>query len=676
MEIPYTPIQYPQSNPFGGLADAIIAKRERDKLAAANLGHLSIEQQRLALERTRAGAEEARARAAEQRDISHGNAEKARLDREEKRATERSRTEKLGAILPLLDPNSPTFNPAMGQTLAKLHGVSLTQDAPHGPDLMPMEPQLEGSAPERPQPPAFIGPIDTPEHTRMLGLAAPTRLSGAIPGMIHQGNVDLTNRPDVANPDGTHSSVRSMSFGADGREVLVPTVSEDGRIMDDDEAMQQYDRTGRNLGQFTNPHAATAYAQRLHQQQESTGNAVAEVTRQQAERDKYAADLGTFRQRIQQHADEMDRYAQQRQEYQEQQKATQQSIAEQQAHPLFHLAMGEGEKPVDLDTRQVFAQSRGNRQERAKSASDAYAYDPQLARAAGSLATLGFPDEQIGTAIEKRFAPMSASDRAAQALAEKAREADQTDATRRAAIEARKKKGGTIGPNGISAKDEKLMLAETGKTRASLLGTARSPGLIRRVTEARALGDELREAFKSRDPNRINAALVSAKEKVTKLNTGGVPTQMTMHMVDELVGDPQRAGEKINSLLGQPEASHQRFDAVLSMIDQLDDSLVAQAKQANVDELEHYEGPAGVAKTPGRKRMAEGLLNELFSHTTDRFGHAIRGGSPAAAEPATNPLTAAAKASKLTGQDAEAVQWAQAHRGDARAEKILKLHGM
>ncbi|MFH7813403.1 hypothetical protein ACH0C8_15950, partial [Acetobacter lovaniensis] len=59
-----------------------------------------------------------------------------------------------------------------------------------------------------------------------------------------------------------------MSFGTDQGEVLVPTVSDDGRIMSDSQAIAQYQRTGRHLGIFRNPADATKYAGWLHQQQE------------------------------------------------------------------------------------------------------------------------------------------------------------------------------------------------------------------------------------------------------------------------------------------------------------------------------------------------------------------------------------------------------------------------
>lgn len=84
-------------------------------------------------------------------------------------------------------------------------------------------------------------------------------------GLIMPGNIDLFNRPKVKNPDGTTSTVRSMSFGADGNEILIPTVSDDGtRVLADDEAIAQYQRTKKHLGIFKDPASATAYAQKLH----------------------------------------------------------------------------------------------------------------------------------------------------------------------------------------------------------------------------------------------------------------------------------------------------------------------------------------------------------------------------------------------------------------------------
>ncbi|WP_410374683.1 DNA transfer protein [Enterobacter sp. Z1] len=58
-----------------------------------------------------------------------------------------------------------------------------------------------------------------------------------------------------------------MSTNIDGREVLIPTVSDDGRIMSDDEAIDNFMRTGKHLGMFDNPDDATSYAENLHNEQ-------------------------------------------------------------------------------------------------------------------------------------------------------------------------------------------------------------------------------------------------------------------------------------------------------------------------------------------------------------------------------------------------------------------------
>lgn len=86
-------------------------------------------------------------------------------------------------------------------------------------------------------------------------------------GLIEAGNIDLNNRPSAPN-QGKTSTVLSTSIEFDGQEVLIPRVSDDGKVLSIQEAKELYKKTGKHLGKFDSPDNATAFAKKLHLQQE------------------------------------------------------------------------------------------------------------------------------------------------------------------------------------------------------------------------------------------------------------------------------------------------------------------------------------------------------------------------------------------------------------------------
>jgi len=86
-------------------------------------------------------------------------------------------------------------------------------------------------------------------------------------GLRRLGNIDLSKRPVVHNPDGSISTVASMSFGTTEGEVLLPTITPDGQRMTPRQAFDRYLLTNEHLGIFDDTESATEYSQHLHQQQ-------------------------------------------------------------------------------------------------------------------------------------------------------------------------------------------------------------------------------------------------------------------------------------------------------------------------------------------------------------------------------------------------------------------------
>lgn len=90
----------------------------------------------------------------------------------------------------------------------------------------------------------------------------------ALESLVQQGTIDLTKRPKVRNPDGSYSTVRTMTITDDqGRGINIPTVIDD-RVVDPKEAIEHFKRTKQHLGVYRTQQDALDAAQKLHEEQE------------------------------------------------------------------------------------------------------------------------------------------------------------------------------------------------------------------------------------------------------------------------------------------------------------------------------------------------------------------------------------------------------------------------
>lgn len=99
----------------------------------------------------------------------------------------------------------------------------------------------------------------------------------------YNGNIDLSKRPVIRNPDGSYSTVKTMveTFWTDGQNLydkpkqglkeinyVFPQVTPDGKYMTREEALNYFLKTGQHLGYRENVDEAIQYSKDVHTQQE------------------------------------------------------------------------------------------------------------------------------------------------------------------------------------------------------------------------------------------------------------------------------------------------------------------------------------------------------------------------------------------------------------------------
>jgi len=162
------------------------------------------------------------------------------------------------------------------------------------------------------------------------------------------------------------------------------------------------------------------------------------------------------------------------------------------------------------------------------------------------------------------------------------------------------------------AAEIKEVAGEFQKDEARLNGSGRTQGLVARQQDIRGLGDMIRAASASGDPKQLVGAVVAAREKIARLNTGAAPSHEQMQLLKDMSGNPAQFEEKISRLFGNPKTAKQSADVLLSLIDQSDEHAMKQIDTER-ERLKVKYGPNGIGRTEAQRRYANGRIAGLTS---------------------------------------------------------------
>lgn len=88
-------------------------------------------------------------------------------------------------------------------------------------------------------------------------------IGGDVDDMIEGGNLDVFSRPLMRESDGTVSRGAMKPFQVEGVEFLLPLTDASGKLLSDDEALAQFERTGNHYGGFRTAEEAMEFSRQL-----------------------------------------------------------------------------------------------------------------------------------------------------------------------------------------------------------------------------------------------------------------------------------------------------------------------------------------------------------------------------------------------------------------------------
>lgn len=166
--------------------------------------------------------------------------------------------------LPPIKPFERTPAPAAAPAQQQVRPISEAFPVPPMADTPPAPPREEG---------ILSTPLSLQEEKSAAAAKAEELIAARkapvetkVPGQLEAGNIDVSKIIPVNNKDGSKSTVKTISVGIDGQEVLIPTII-GGKVVSEEKAIETYLRTGNHLGKFKTEKDATAFAKKLHEKE-------------------------------------------------------------------------------------------------------------------------------------------------------------------------------------------------------------------------------------------------------------------------------------------------------------------------------------------------------------------------------------------------------------------------
>lgn len=134
------------------------------------------------------------------------------------------------------------------------------------------------------------------------------------------------------------------------------------------------------------------------------------------------------------------------------------------------------------------------------------------------------------------------------------------------------------------------------------VGTARTLGPVRTLSQVEGVRHGMEEAIKSGDKGRLKAATVKAMEQAGTLMSGGKLTNAQIKILHELESKQDQLTSEIGKWTGEPVPGKGLVKRLMDLIEGAGDEYAAQIADVRERGMKQFLGPGGIADTEQKKR--------------------------------------------------------------------------